>query len=225
MKRNLFCLALGAFLLAGCAKTEPQAVEAATAESTEFEYGKLDPTKLTEEEMKDMTPQELFDAFCLTNADAEFTDQSTGKTYPVNAIQFDFSDEEGNPETVCIKDPVDLDNDGEDEFILYNAIFGEWCFDCKDGKIKVFAYGEGTADYCSHVVYKDATWIVHSDTTHSGRVVYMFDKYNGDLEIVESFRLNKIESDDGSGEIKYYYDDDEITKEEYDAYYKEIFGE
>lgn len=225
MKKSFIYLAMGVIILTRCAAKEPRTEEAATAESTEFVYGILDPTRCTEEELQAMTPQELFDAFCLTNADAEYTDMNTGKKRPLNAVRFDFSDDENNPETVCIKDPVDLDNDGEVEFILHNAVYGDWYFDCKDGKIICFAYGEGTADYCSHVTYKDATWIVHSDTAHSGRVVYTLDKYNGDLYIEETIKLGQIESEDKPGEMKYYYNDGEITKEEYDAYYKEIFGE
>ena len=84
-------------------------------------------------------------------------------------------------EMVKIEDPADVYNDGEPEFILYNMVYGDLIFDCKDGKIICFAQGEGSAGVCSYVTYKDAIWVVHQDTTYSGRRYYKFDKCDGSL--------------------------------------------
>ena len=62
-----------------------------------------------------------------------------------------------------------------------------------------------------HTTYDGATWIVHRDTTHAGRRMYFLDKYNGDLQIVDSINL--------------YWETEDyvITEEEYNSYYQAIF--
>ena len=151
------------------------------------------------------SPEELFDEYCSKEYSSAFSEDADAT------------------EMLTKEDPVDLDNDGEKEFILYNPYYGCMCFDCKDGEIKLFACGEGTAAVCSYVTYKDATWIVHSDTTHGGRDVYQFDKYDGDLNIVESFNLYWTAEDLEENNKTYYYNDEEITEAEYNKYYDEIF--
>lgn len=179
----------------------------------------------TEEELKAMSPRELFDAFCAGSIQAECYDSYSDDSYLVDTSYMDFDIDGDATEVVIPQKPVDLDNDGEVEFILRNPVYGDMCFDCKDGKVTIFAHGEGTAAYCSYVTYKDAVWIVHSDTTHGGRVYYNFDKYDGDLNIVESFNLYWYAEDEAEEMKTYYYNDEEITEAEYNAYYEEIFGE
>ena len=102
---------------------------------------------------------------------------------------------------------------------------GKSVFDCKDGKIICFAHGEGTAGICSYVTYKGEIWVLHRDTTHSGRGYYEFDKYDGDLNVVDSFKLYWIGDDEDEKDRTYYYNDEEISEDQYNEYYTEIFGE
>ena len=185
-----------------------------------------DTTPYTEEELAQMSPEELFKAFCDGRAQAEFiSSDPDGEPYYMDASYFDFNEYGDATEQVSIEDPADVDNDGELEYILFNPVYGDLIFDCKDGKIICFAHGEGTAGICSYVTYKDEIWVLHRDTTHSGRGYYEFDKYDGDLNVVDSFKLYWIGDDEDEKDRTYYYNDEEISEDQYNQYYTEIFGE
>ena len=81
---------------------------------------------------------------------------------------------------------VDLDNDDENELIL-NGPYGGMYLDARDGKVYVLAEGEGTAGTLSYAQYEDLTYIVHSDTSHGGRQIHIFDRYE-DGEVFEALR-------------------------------------
>ena len=184
-----------------------------------------DTTPYTEEELSKMTPEELFKAFCDNRAQAEcFSDEPGGESYYIDASQFDFNNVADATEMVDILDPADIDNDGEVEFILANPVYGDYIFDCKDGKITCFTHGWGTAGICQYVTYKDAVWVLHKDTTHTGRRSYHFDKYDGDLNIVDTFRLYWTADDAEEKNKVFHYNDEVITEEQFNAYYNEIFG-
>ena len=75
-----------------------------------------------------------------------------------------------------------------------------------------------------HTTYDGATWIVHRDTTHAGRRMYFLDKYNSDLQIVDSINLYWETEDYNEDSPKtYYFNDQVITEEEYNSYYQAIF--
>ncbi|RKM63101.1 hypothetical protein D6856_02980 [Butyrivibrio sp. XB500-5] len=209
---------LNAVLMAGCTEkneTVSQSVQELTSEKQDQDESTNNSSVESDEpdesatassgKPEEKSPEELFDEYCSKEYSSAFSEDADAT------------------EMLTKEDPVDLDNDGEKEFILRNPVYGDRYYDCKDGKITLLADSYGTADYCSYVTYKDATWIVHSDTTHGGREYYQFDKYDGDLNIVESFNLYWTAEDEEEKNKTYFFNDEEITEEEYNKYYNEIF--
>ena len=175
-----------------------------------------------------MTPEQLFQAFCDGKITAEARSYYDDTTWTMDNSYIQFADstpEEELDYTMLVekKEPVDLDNDGEVEYILENAYYGDMCFDCKDGKVVCFAQGDGTAAFCSYTKFDGAYWIVHSDTTHGGRCTFDLSKYNGDLEVVDGLSFGWEDWED-TGVKSYYQDDKEISEAEYQALYQKIFG-
>lgn len=125
-----------------------------------------------------------------------------------------------------IGEKADLDNDGENELVL-NGPYGGMYLDVLNDQIVVFAQGGGTSMLLSYVYYDMAYWIVISDTTHAGRQMYTFTKYSGSESIVDSFELNaeywdQEQYDENS---KFTYRGNNISMEEYEKKYNDIFGE
>lgn len=118
-------------------------------------------------------------------------------------------------------DRVDLDNDGENELIIMNY-YGGYYIDVRDDEVCIFVQGTGTARMLHYIEYDDAIWIYHSDTSHLGRQIYEFEKYEGGDKLVDSFDL-KDEYWDDINHV-YTYRGKEISKEEYDRIFGEIFG-
>ena len=174
-----------------------------------------------------LSRDELFMAFCNGEINAyEILEDGSFGNININNYQLagSISDNEIIDMTVYLKnsEPIDLDNDGECEYLLYNPVYGYMCFDCKDGKVICFAHGEGTTAVCSYTWYNGEYWIVHGDTTHEGRCMYKLSKYNGNLDIVSSFEIGWTDWD-GDGNASYYMDDMELTKEQYEEYINQIF--
>ncbi|GEM_PF-6529014 len=242
---SIITILVALILLVGCAtlyvlnnnasdndKNNTSSVEQTDNESVQDENVPTSDTEnnLETDEQKDindMSPEELFQAFCDGKITAEARSYYDDTTWTMDNTSFQF--EETTPEeefdaslAVTKVDPVDLDNDGEVEFILENAMYGDMCFDCKDGKVVCFAQGEGTAAMCSFTQYDGAYWIVHSDTTHGGRCTYTLTKFNGNLEVVDSFMFGWEDWED-DGIKTYYLDDNEITEADYKALYDKVF--
>ena len=176
-----------------------------------------------------MSPEELFQAFCDGKITAEARSYYDDTTWTMDNTYFQFEDSTPEDEldvTMVVEklEPVDLDNDGEVEFILQNSVYGDMCFDCKDGKVVCFAQGEGTAAMCSYTKYDGAYWIVHSDTTHGGRCTYELTKFNGNLEVVDSLSFGWEDWED-TGVKTYYQGENEIAEAEYEALYQKVFGD
>ena len=130
-------------------------------------------------------------------------------------------------ESYSVRDEkVDLDNDGEDELIL-DGPYGGMYLDERDGKVYVLAEGEGTAGYLSYADYEGKTYIIHSDTSHAGRQIFIFDRYE-DGKSVENFTLsaeyweNTFDAYDQDSD--FIFKDQKISMEEYEALTKELFG-
>lgn len=174
-----------------------------------------------------LSRDELFMAFCNGEINAyEILEDGSFGNININNYQLagSISENEIIDMTVYLKnsEPIDLDNDGECEYLLYNPVYGYMCFDCKDGKVICFAHGEGKTAVCSYTWYNEECWIVHGDTTHEGRCMYKLSKYNGNLDIVSSFEIGWTDWD-GDGNASYYMDDMELTKEQYEEYINQIF--
>lgn len=127
-----------------------------------------------------------------------------------------------------VGDRVDLDNDGENELIMKGPYGGKY-LDVRDGQIYVLDEGGGTASLISYTEFDGQTWIVHADIMHGGRSLYDFTRYDGTGQVLEEHRLLKEYWDtpdipDGPGTV-YTYDDQEITREEYDGLKLKMLGE
>lgn len=120
---------------------------------------------------------------------------------------------------------VDLDDDGEVELIV-RGYYGGTYFDASHGMVYSIASGGGTANVLSYAYYNDEVWLVESDTTHGGRICYWFSRIDHTGAVVEEFTLHKFfwetPSEPDGPDTVYEYNDEEITKEEYDSILKSI---
>jgi hypothetical protein len=121
---------------------------------------------------------------------------------------------------------VDLDNDGEDELILWGP-YGGMYLDARDGGVYVLTEGHGTAGELWYTEHEGDIYIVHADVSHAGRQIHNLDRYeNG--EIVESFDLsaeyweNTFDTYDRDSDFTYR--GEKVTMEEYEALCKEYLG-
>lgn len=139
----------------------------------------------------------------------------------------DLSMDEEDALSYSVGDRVDLDNDGEKELII-NGAYGGIYLDARENTVYVLTQGEGTSSTLRYIWYEGKNWIIHSDTMHSGRIMYDFTLYDGNGQIVDSFTLNKEfwnhpdEPDDP--ETVYSYRGEQISKAEYEELMKKIFG-
>nr|WP_297769474.1 hypothetical protein [uncultured Butyrivibrio sp.] len=206
-------------------EVKEEASEAATVEEAEEIVEEEEPeedllTKYKNNPM-DLTPGELFRLFCQGEIMAETLPDESGNTHTIDASYYEFEDFTDATSAMTVKKPLDLDNDGELEFIINNMVYGDMYFDCKDGKVVCFAQGEGTEIKCTNQYYNGANWVIHYGSAGNG-TAYIFDKYNGNLGITESFRLDAIDEADGTR--SYYKDETPISADEYVVLRETIFG-
>ncbi len=124
------------------------------------------------------------------------------------------------------KERRDLDNDDEDELYM-DGPYGGMILDARDGKVVILTEGEGTGGVLSYSEYDNAVWICHADTSHGGRQMFFFDKYNGKGEITDSMSL-KAEywesPDDRYDENSIFtFNDENITMQEFEELRHELF--
>ncbi len=113
----------------------------------------------------------------------------------------------------------DVDNDDEYE-LLISKYYGYDIYDYRNGNLLYLTGVEGTAAACDLYKHGDSVYICHSDTTHLGRQIYIFDKYNGDGDITETIELraehwDREPADENSD---YSYCGQSITMDEYESY-------
>lgn len=166
--------------------------------------------------------EELLDAFLAGEIPAIY---DNGDEAVIMFDQLPFDEEDWI--SYSVGERIDLDNDGENEQIV-NGPYGGIYFDARDGKVYVLAEGEGTTGILSNTDYDNATWIVHSDTTHMGRQTYWLTKYDGEGNIVDEFQLG-VEywdslDDKYDENSDFTYRDKKISMGEYEALRKEILG-
>ena len=151
-------------LVAGCGvwyvkntnKSEEVTINTANSNDELFNAGNNSESDTVAEEeinVNLMSPEELFQAFCDGKITAEARSYYDDTTWTMDNTYLQFVDSTPEDELdvtmqVEKKEPVDLDNDGELEFILENPVYGDMCFDCKDGKVVCFAQGDGTTAIC-----------------------------------------------------------------------------
>lgn len=107
--------------------------------------------------------------------------------------------------------------------LLDKFLAGE--MDASDGKVKVFASGQGTAIHLSYTHSDGEYWIVYSDTMHVGRKYYNLEKYSGADNLVERVSLQMEYQDyDESKPLTYSFNEEKITEVEYKELYQKYFG-
>lgn len=124
-------------------------------------------------------------------------------------------------EEECKVSRLDLDNDGKEELVIDSVgHYGAAVLDFRNGILYFLAEGEGTAGICSYTFIEDEAWIVHSDTTHAGRQMFWFEKFNGDGEVVDQFTLSAEYWEEPWGSYtensEFTYREEKITMEEYE---------
>ena len=127
---------------------------------------------------------------------------------------------------------ADLDNDGLNEVMVdtdEDYMYGGIYLDASDGKVFVLGRGDGTSAIISHMTYKGVEWIVYSDTTHTDRNIWHFYRYDGYGDPVDNFLIgwttpeDSYESHDVYDEdCDFFYNDENITEDEYIDYLKEL---
>lgn len=124
---------------------------------------------------------------------------------------------------------LDLDNDGKEELVVDSVgHYGAMVIDFREGILYILAQGEGTAGICSYTFIDDEAWIVHSDTSHGGRQMFWFEKFNGDGEVVDQFTLSAEYWEEPEGRYtensEFTYRDEKITMEEYESLRRMYIG-
>lgn len=127
---------------------------------------------------------------------------------------------------------ADLDNDGLNEVMVdtdEDYMYGGIYLDASDGKVFVLGRGDGNSAIISHMTYKGVEWIVYSDTTHTDRNIWHFYRYDGYGDPVDNFLIgwttpeDSYESHDVYDEdCDFFYNDENITEDEYIDYLKEL---
>lgn len=159
-----------------------------------------------------------FDEFIAGNIPA--TREDYGNEFYITDLNMDTDEWDA----YSIGQMLDLDNDDENELIL-NGPYGGMYLDEKDGNVIVFAEGGGAMEL-SYVYYDDAYWIVHSDTTHAGRQMHQFTRFDGANCIVDSFELNAEywDQDNYDENSDFTYRGEKVPMEFYEELMAEIFG-
>lgn len=163
--------------------------------------------------------KELIDNFLTGKINADGNGLYVKDSFNISELQMN----EEEWDSYKIGDKIDLDNDGVEELILLGP-YGGMYLDASEEGIKVFACGDGTASNLSYVYCDNEVWIVHSDTMHGNRKYYVFDKYFGADNIVESLTLAMYYSEDQTAPKTYYINGNEVSKAEYDEIYQNFFG-
>lgn len=132
-----------------------------------------------------------------------------------------------------IKDMVDVDNDGKNEALIdtdEDYIYGGIYLDTSDGKVYELARSqEGMSSILDHQKYNGYEWITYSDTSHTDRNYWEFNRYDGYGDPVETFSIG-WQTEEDSEEMKdtydedcdFYYNDEQITEDDYIEYLKEL---
>lgn len=173
--------------------------------------------------LENLNQEELLELFIKGEIPAHYMEIGNG-TERVYSEPFYITDMyPGNPYVETAR--VDLDGDKQEELIV-KGYYGGTYFDAGNGMVYSIAGGGGTAQILSYAYYNDAVWLVMSDTTHGGRVCYWFSRVDYTGAVVEEFTLHKFfwetPSEPDGPDTVYEYNDEEITKEEYDSILKSI---
>lgn len=84
---------------------------------------------------------------------------------------------------------IDVDGDGEMELFIHDIYYGGELINRVGEHLEVVAKGYDTSGYFSLVYSDDSYWVVYSDTTHSGRQYYEFNRLGKECTYAETIVL------------------------------------
>ena len=227
--RNIVVLTFCLYALSGCgiSKNHEDTLPDVEVHETNVEAQEINIEEDVQETNEEdvivavSSPDELLDAFLASEIPAFYDSEESVIIYD------QLPHDENDWECCSVGERIDLDNDGENEQIV-NGPYGGFYFDARDGKVYVLATGEGTSGVLSYADYDNATWIVHSDTSHMGRQMFWLTKYDGGGNIVDEFELGAEywdSTDDKYDENSdFTFRDEKISMSEYEELRKEIIG-
>lgn len=168
----------------------------------------------------EMTTDELLDLFINGSINAISSEDSASAFY---ITDLDMDSEEWD--SYSIGERVDLDNDGENELIIYGP-YGGIYLDARDGKVYEFAVGEGDSLVLSYVVYNGSTWVMYSNRMHTGYEAYHMEKFEGADNLVAEMNFDEklVYEDNVEGKEKYTLNGTEISYDEYFELCSKIFA-
>ena len=170
-------------------------------------------TDLQIQDLTSLSAEELLDEFVSGNIMASYGKEGLNPFY-ITDLSFVEDDVFG----YSIGDKVDLDNDGELELILEDP-YGGMYLDARAGAVYVLDSGGGRSAVLSYTAFDGQIWIVHSDTTHAGRNIYEFTRYDGLGTVQDNFQLTHEfwETPDipDAPSAVYTYRGEAISREEY----------
>ena len=177
-------------------------------------------TQTTENADSEATAEELLDMFINGTISAISSEDSASTFYII-----DLDMDSGEWDSYSIGEKVDLDNDGENELIIYGP-YGGIYLDARDNKVYEFAVGEGDALVLSYVVYNGSTWIMHSNRMNTGYEAYHMEKFEGADNLVAemNFYEELVDEDNVEGKEKYTLNGTEISYDEYFELCSKIFA-
>ena len=166
----------------------------------------------------EVTTEELLDLFINGSISAISSENSA---FYITDLDMD----SGEWDSYSIGERVDLDNDGENELIIYGP-YGGIYLDARNNRVYEFAVGEGDSLVLSYVVYNGSTWIMHSNRMNTGYEAYHMEKFEGADNLVAemSFYEELVDEDNVEGKEKYTLNGAEISYDEYFELCSKIFA-
>ena len=168
----------------------------------------------------EMTSEELLDAFLNGSVDAV---DSMDLTSAINISDLNMHTQEWD--SYSVGERIDLDNDGENELILCGP-YGGIYLDVRDNKVYEFAAGDGNANSLSYTYFNGYVWVLYSNCTNAGYEAYYMAKYEGADNLVAEISFGEEPVDAVNPELgmKYIWNGNEVSYEEYSAYCSKIFA-
>ena len=197
-------------LLVGCSKKEMQ------EENENIQDTQIFIESQETEQSSNAEADVLLDQFLSGEIEADGNNLYGKDMFNISELQMDDEDWE----SYSIGERLDLDNDADNEQVL-NGLYGGIYLDASDGKVKVFACGEGTARNLSYIYFDGEVWIVYSDVMHTGRTYYFLEKYYGADDLAETIELERYEEEDC---VTYYLNGQEVSSSIYEKEYEKFFG-
>ncbi len=168
----------------------------------------------------EQTTDALLDAFLADSIGAVKSADAT-VTYYFSDLNTDAEGED----SYSVGERADLDNDGENELILYGP-YGGIYLDGRDNGVDEFARGDGAASILSYTYYNGEIWIMYSSSLTVENQAYRMEKYEGanHLAAEMSFREEPSGEDGSACGTRYFLNEKEISCDEYTAFCSKIFA-